>query len=130
MSRMDLMIRVWIVYCYDPVLQILIFILEYTINNWPVSSSNVSYLEEIQDSHNVRRLPAYDIHGRLIQPSQYEEKLAGAIARVCFTLVHFSIKQKHIFNAVVRDITVVRPPTAIVSSSSSLKELLHPAMFR
>jgi hypothetical protein len=85
----------------------------------------MSYLDEIKSSHKIHRLPAYDIHGHLIQPMEYEEKLAGAIARVCFTLVHFTIKQRHIFNAVVRDITVVRPPTSIIPSRASLKELLH-----
>jgi hypothetical protein len=84
------------------------------------------YLEEIKPSFNVRQLPAYDIRGKLIHPSAYEEKLTGTIIHVCFPLIHFVIKQKHIYNAIARDITVVGAPTTITSSSSSVKEILHP----
>jgi hypothetical protein len=87
---------------------------------------NQQFLDAIKSSHNVRQLPAYDIRGNLIRPFDYEEKLAGAIVRVCFSIVHYLIKQKHIFNAVARDITVVRAPTSITPSTSSLKHILHP----
>jgi hypothetical protein len=100
------------------------FLLEFTINDWPVPLANEFELDNIKSSHDVQQLPAYDIRGDPIHPSQYEEKLAGAIARVCFTLIHFDIKQKHVFNALVRDITVLRPPTTI--ASTTLKHILHP----
>ena len=100
------------------------FILEYTIHNWPIPVTNEPYLESIKNSHEVNQLPAYDIRGNPIHPKEYEEKLAGAIARVCFTLLHFIIKQKHVFNALVRDITVLRPPSTI--TPTSLKHILHP----
>lgn len=98
----------------------------FTIYNWPVSSSNESYLDTIKATHNVQPLPAYDIRGKIIHPLEYEEKLAGAIARVCFTVVHYHIKEKHIFNALVQDITIVRPPTFISPPKSTLKKILHP----
>ena len=60
----------------------------------------------------------------LISPLDYEEKLGGAIARVCFSIVHYLIKHKHVYNAIVRDITVMRPPTTI--AAPSLKHILHP----
>ena len=94
------------------------------INDWPVTPANELELNSIKHSHYVQPLQAYDIRGNLIEPFLYEEKLAGAIARVCFTIVHYPIKQKHIFNALVRDITIIRPPTTIVQSS--LKSILHP----
>lgn len=97
---------------------------DFSIDNWPVSLSNEPYLEEIKTSHIVQPLPAYDIRGDIISPLEYEEKLAGAIVRVCFSFVHFQIKQKHIFNALARDITVLRPPTTVVATS--LKHILHP----
>jgi hypothetical protein len=84
------------------------------------------YLEEIKPSFNVRQLPAYDIRGKLIHPFAYKEKLVGAIVHVCFSLIHFVIKQKHIYNAIAHDITIVRAPTTITSSSSSIKEILYP----
>ena len=102
----------------------LISILEYNINNWPVPLSNEPYLDDIKSTHEVQQIPAYDIRSNSIHPTEYEEKLGGAIARVCFSLVHFVIKQKHVFNAVVRDITVLRPPSTM--SPTSLKHILHP----
>ena len=94
------------------------------IDDWPVIPANEYELDSIKSSHYVQPLPAYDIRGNLIEPSLYKEKLAGAIARVCFTVIHYPIKQKHIFNALVRDITIIQPPTTIVRSS--LKNILHP----
>ena len=98
------------------------FILEYTIHNWPIPVTNEPYLKSIRNSHKVNQLPAYDIRGNPIHPKEYEEKLAGAIARVCFTLLHFIIKQKHVFNALVRDITILCPPSPI--TPTSLKHIL------
>ena len=94
------------------------------MQNWAVSSANETYLDEIKATHTVEQLPAYDINANLIAPLDYEEKLAGSIARICFSIVHFNIKQKHVFNAYVKDITIVRPPTSI--ATTSLKHLLHP----
>jgi hypothetical protein len=91
------------------------FFVEY--NNWPVPSSNECHLDEIKTSHNVQQLPAYNVRGNLIDPLHYEEKLAGSIAHVCFSIAHFFIKQKHVFNTYVKDITILRPPTIIVSTS-------------
>ena len=104
--------------------------IDFTIDNWPVSSSNDCHLDAIKASHVVQPLPAFDVRGYRIHPSEYEEKLAGAITRVCFSIVHFLIKQKHVYNAVVHDITVLRPPTTIINSSKSLKHILHPHLER
>jgi hypothetical protein len=86
--------------------------------------ANEPYLDDIKTTHDVQQLPAYDIRNNAINPSDYEEKLAGAVARVCFSIVHFVIKQRHIFNATVKDITVIRAPTTI--PTMSLKHILHP----
>jgi hypothetical protein len=51
--------------------------------------------------------------------------MAGAITRVYFSIVHFLIKQDHVYKAVVRDITVLRPPTTIIDSSVSQERILH-----
>lgn len=101
-----------------------ILYIEYTIYDWPVSHANKIHLDEIKSTHDVQELPAYDVKNNLIHPSDYEEKIAGSIARVCFSIVHFEIKQRHIFNAIVKDITILRPPTNI--SPTTLKHILHP----
>ena len=97
---------------------------EYTIDDWLINPSNKSYLNAIKGSHCIHLIPAYNIKGTLIPPAKYEEKLAGAIVHVCFTIVHFIIKHKHIYNAVVRDISIIRPPTTI--STATLRNVLHP----
>ena len=97
---------------------------DYTIDNWPINPSNIDYLDAIKSSHEVRPIPAYDVKGNLITPTEYEEKIAGATARVCFAIVHFLIRQKHVYNVVVRDITIMRPPTTI--ATTTLKNVLHP----
>jgi hypothetical protein len=96
---------------------------EYNIEDWPVSLSNKIHLHAIKDNYDVQQLPTYDIKNNPIHPSDYEEKLAGSIARVCFSIVHYVIKQKHVFNALVKDITVICPPTSI--APTSLKHILH-----
>ena len=77
------------------------------MRNWAVLSTNKAYLDEIRSTHSVEQLPTYDINANLIVPLDYEEKLAGSIARICFSIVHFNIKQKNIFNAYVKNITIV-----------------------
>lgn len=98
--------------------------LEYNMNNWPVSPANETYLNEIKASHDVQQLDAYDVNNNIISPFDYEEKLAGAIARICFSIIHFSIKEKHVFSTRVKDITVLRPP--ILFPNTSLRHVLHP----
>ena len=77
------------------------------MRNWAVLSTNKAYLDEIRSTHSVEQLPTYDINANLIAPLDYEEKLAGSIARICFSIIHFNIKQKNIFNAYVKNITIV-----------------------
>ena len=46
------------------------------------------------DTHRVNYLEAYDMHGRLIEPSRYRSHLQGAIVQVHFTLTHWSIGER------------------------------------
>ena len=50
----------------------------------------------METSHVVHHLPAYDGDGNIIRPSMYEETLAGAIVRVCFTVVRYHFERKHL----------------------------------
>jgi hypothetical protein len=98
-----------------------------SITNWPVSPSNQAYLDNIKSTHSVHRIRAYDVKDKLIDPLDYQDKLAGSIVEVFFSLVHFHIRQsqKNIFNAIVRDMTVLRPPLQIASSTSGQTRSLH-----
>ena len=98
---------------------------DYNINNWPVPLSNELHLDALKDNYDVQEIPAYDVRGNPIHPSDYEEKLAGSIARVCFSITHYLIKQHHVFNALPKDINVLRPPTSI--APTTLKRILHPS---
>jgi hypothetical protein len=80
---------------------------DYSINDWPLNASNKSYLNAMKSLHSICPIPPYDIRGHLISPLDYEEKLTGSIAHVCFSIVHFVIRQKHIYNAILHDITVM-----------------------
>ena len=49
---------------------------------------------EIQDTHRVVPLPAYNQHHDLIRPADYEHDLAGAITEIYFVLYHYHIAHK------------------------------------
>ena len=56
------------------------------IADWPVNPSNDCYLDDIKNSHIVRRSPVYDIsRGKIIHPLEYKERLTGAIVLVCLS---------------------------------------------
>ena len=61
-----------------------------------MASFNRLYLQKMETSHVVHHLPAYDGDGNIIRPSMYEETLAGAIVRVCFTVVRYHFERKHL----------------------------------
>lgn len=48
----------------------------------------------MHDTHRVLPLPAYDLDGDLIPPSQYQAQLEGATVRVYFILRHWSISAR------------------------------------
>lgn len=102
---------------------------DYPINDWPVSSASQPCLDDIKTSHIINQIPAYDIRDIPIAPTDYQEKLAGSIVEVYFMMAHFHIQQsqKNIFNAIVRDITILRPPLQLSLSTSrwGLHSALH-----
>jgi hypothetical protein len=86
------------------------------------------YLDSIKSTHIVHRIPAYDVKDDLVLPSEYQDKLAGSIAEVCFSIVHYHIRQaqKNVFNAVIRDMTILKPPVQVASTTS--RQQLHSAL--
>jgi hypothetical protein len=91
---------------------------DYTITNWPVSERCQSALEELEDSHVVNPIPAFDIDHKLIDPNEYTTKLCGALVEIHFAIVHHQIKSanKSIFNAILRELIVLRPPITNIRS--------------
>jgi hypothetical protein len=68
---------------------------EFKIQNWPTVSGEAKWaLQSMHDTHRVRPLPAYDLDGDLIPPSQYKAQLEGATVRVYFILRHWSINAR------------------------------------
>ncbi|KAJ7821445.1 hypothetical protein B0H14DRAFT_2599209 [Mycena olivaceomarginata] len=49
---------------------------------------------ELKKNHHIIPLPAYDIHGNLIHPTQYRDTLKGAVVRVTVLLKHWNITVK------------------------------------
>ena len=65
----------------------------WTMATWPVKSYEADIeRNKLLSTHRPIPLPAYDINGHLIPPEECKDKLAGAIARVTFTLSHWYIE--------------------------------------
>lgn len=68
---------------------------EFSIDNWPVKSDVAKEsLHGMKTTHRPIPIPAYDVNGSLIAPSDYHRRLQGALAQIHFTLVHWSIREK------------------------------------
>ncbi|KAJ7804664.1 hypothetical protein B0H14DRAFT_2612087 [Mycena olivaceomarginata] len=66
-----------------------------SIENWPINNENPrKAAAELKKNHRIIPLPAYDIHGNLIHPTQYRDTLKGAVVRVTVLLKHWSITAK------------------------------------
>lgn len=65
---------------------------QFLIENWPCySEATQSAIKEIEKTHRVVPIPAYDMHGDLIDPRMYRSRLMGAVVSLQFTLTHWSI---------------------------------------
>ncbi|KAI6142611.1 hypothetical protein BKA82DRAFT_108976, partial [Pisolithus tinctorius] len=87
---------------------------EMRTTDWPVQERLKGALTQAAETHNISPLPVFDLNGESIDPTDYIRKLSGAIVRVRFALVHYSIggDKKSVFMAVVRDMVVLREPVA------------------
>ncbi|KAJ3555224.1 hypothetical protein NM688_g2695 [Phlebia brevispora] len=94
---------------------------QYTIARWPINPRHPLAVEEHQElihTHIVNFLPAFDHNGVLIEPTQYERQLSGAIVSLHFTISHWTIAGKSgsdasdTFVLDVEDISVIEPPAA------------------
>lgn len=66
---------------------------------------------------DVNPLPAYDMHGHIIEPAFYQRRLEGALAEVRFTLTHWPISKRDgatggtdIYTGDIDYIRVIAPP--------------------
>ncbi|KIK77994.1 hypothetical protein PAXRUDRAFT_834770 [Paxillus rubicundulus Ve08.2h10] len=91
---------------------------EFSMETWPVAKWCQSQLQGLLPTHDICPLPAYEEDGSLIQPRQYESKLRGALVEVhmSFCYHHIKILKKHVFNAIPRQLIVLRPPAALPSN--------------
>jgi hypothetical protein len=66
-----------------------------SIDNWPINNESTrKAATELKKNHRIIPLPAYDIHGNLIHPTQYWDTLKGAVVWVTVLLKHWSITTK------------------------------------
>lgn len=88
--------------------------------NWPVKSFEAELeRDKLISTHRPIPLPAYDINGNFITPDACKDNLAGAIARVTFTMNHWFIENNseecssstNCFVADVQSIHVLVKPT-------------------
>ncbi|KAG6372112.1 hypothetical protein JVT61DRAFT_8826 [Boletus reticuloceps] len=90
----------------------------FAMETWPVAPRCKHYLDELFDSHDICPLPAYDMKGNLIPPTQYETSLRGATVKVHFTYSHVHIKKSkhHVYTTILRHLQLLRAPNALPSS--------------
>ncbi len=68
---------------------------EFNILHWPTYSTEAAdALAGIVDSHTAQPLPAYDIRGDLIPPTNYSTSLRGATVLLSYNILHYSISEK------------------------------------
>jgi hypothetical protein len=89
----------------------------FKIENWPAQSEAAqTELQAMVDSHQINPIPAYDMHGHLIHPMFYRNRLLGAVVELHFELTHWSMKGKNdepgcdTYTADVVAIRVLVPP--------------------
>ena len=67
----------------------------YSIKNWPCTNdASKAALEELESTHRLIPVPAYEYEGSLMYPQYYKHMLTGAVVEVHFTLTHWSIGAK------------------------------------
>lgn len=73
------------------------------------------HLQDLASTHKICPLPAYDGNHGLIPPLEYESKLKGALVEVHMAFCHRRIKnaKRDVFNAILRQLTVLSPPVAM-----------------
>jgi hypothetical protein len=99
----------------------------FLIENWPVQNPATQvHLDAIKGTHIVNPIPAYDVEGRLILPTEYEHKLRGAIVRLEFRLTHWIVRRHDFFSADVVRIRVLVPPTPIRQLHTAPRKRLAP----
>ncbi|KAJ7018594.1 hypothetical protein C8F04DRAFT_1404858 [Mycena alexandri] len=95
----------------------------YDLRDWPVKSPAArEALVAMEDTHRVYALPAYDINGNLIPPSQYGT-LMGAVVRATISLSHWNIAReaRDSYVADIVSLRVLVPAAPIASTSSPRK---------
>jgi hypothetical protein len=89
---------------------------EFSIKNWPTAHPAAKEaLKEMVTTHCVKPLEAFDMHGRLINPTSYHHQLEGALVQMRFTVTHLSIvgKKPDCFMANIVSMRVLVPPQKI-----------------
>ena len=82
-----------------------------TLNKWPVLSDAArEALKEMDGKFYVIPIPAYDMHGELIDPSSYRRQLERALVAVRFTITHRSVNSSDRYTADLENIRVLSPP--------------------
>ncbi|KAF8529411.1 hypothetical protein JB92DRAFT_3139600 [Gautieria morchelliformis] len=98
----------------------------FSFATWPVTDAAREAMNSVKHTHDISPLPAFDINGDPIIPSQYDIFLKGAIVKVHFTLTSWvfagrSVKAMSI--PVIREMLVISPPKPLVASPMKRKNI-------
>jgi hypothetical protein len=99
----------------------------FQLRHWPVKyPAAQEALHNMDSTHRVNPMAAYDIHGSLIPPTQYASVLTGAVVRASVTMSHWHIAKdsRDTYTADVLSLRVIVPapvlaPKVTPSSSTS-----------
>ncbi|KAG2138762.1 hypothetical protein BD769DRAFT_1384533 [Suillus cothurnatus] len=98
---------------------------EFNMATWPVAERCKGHLEDLISTHDIQPLPAYDENHNLIPPHLYESKLKGALVEVHMAFCHHRIakSKRDVFNAILRELIVLSPPSAMPTSPFKRRRL-------
>jgi hypothetical protein len=96
------------------------------MSDWPFLHPEAeTERHKLVSTHRPIELPAYDINGNVIHPNLCNTALAGAVARVTFTLNYWFIENNskdHTANCFVADIKTIRVLINPASQATSPKK--------
>lgn len=102
---------------------------EFDLADWPATSEIAKLaLAEMKTTHAAQLLPAFDMHGKLILPADYDNALRGSVVQVGFSLNKYSWRTggtyKDTFVADIAMMRVITPPRPRTRLSALRKRVL------
>lgn len=96
---------------------------EFRLEQWPAhfdEARNAILELQMTETHKLNVIPAYDINGKIIKPTEYWSKLEGALVRTEFHMNYWRVKGKDFFAADIQAMQVLQKPRATSTKRKAL----------